>query len=82
MSVAPGTFAHIGRAAYYRAEARRIEELAAAAAQNEGRARFEQVAQEYRSLADTLDAPDDGDAPHADDIDGDGLDQLGAPGPG
>jgi hypothetical protein len=60
-AVAPGTHAQLGRAAYYRAQADRIDTLAADAAPHEGRARFEQVAQEYRSLADSLDAPDDPD---------------------
>ena len=67
MFVPPGTLSLAGRAAYYRAEAARIETLAAAA--DQGREHFAQVAQEYRQLADTLDAPDD----DHDDLDADDL---------
>jgi len=66
--VPPGTLAHAGRAAYYRAEAARIETLAAAA--DQGREHFAQVAQEYRRLADTLETPGDDDH---DDLDADAL---------
>jgi hypothetical protein len=68
--VPPGTLAHAGRAAYYRAEAARIDAMAAETAADEGREHFAQVAQEYRRLADTLDAPDDDDH---DDLDADAL---------
>lgn len=57
MPVVPGAVVPLGRAAYYRAEATRIDLLAAAA--DAGRERFETVAQEYRLLAEILEAPDD-----------------------
>jgi hypothetical protein len=42
----------VGRNEYYRAEAERVQRLAEAAEPGHGREQFEQVAAEYRSLAD------------------------------
>jgi hypothetical protein len=74
----PGTRAQRGRAAYYRAEATRIDSLASDAPADQGREHFAKVAEEYRHLADTLDARI-GDDDDDDDFHGDGLDGLGAP---
>ena len=41
---------------YYRAEAERVQRLAEAAAPGAGREQFEQVAAEYRTLADYYEA--------------------------
>ena len=74
LPVAPGTHAHLGHAAYYRGEADRIDAMAAQSPEGPGRARFEQVAQEYRTLADSLDARHD---PDPDDLPGDADDDWG-----
>lgn len=82
MHIAPGSVACLGRAAYYRREAERIDALAADLVGDTGHARFREVAQEYRVLADTLDPDEEtaaDDAAHAADIGGDGLDSLGHP---
>ncbi|MDZ4373156.1 MAG: hypothetical protein U1C74_17265 [Phenylobacterium sp.] len=42
------------RRAYYRAEARRVDALAAASTPAAGRVCFERVAREYRALAEAL----------------------------
>ena len=44
------------RVEYYRAEAERVQRLAEAAAPGHGREQFEQVASEYRTLADYYEA--------------------------
>lgn len=46
------TGATLRRIEYYRAEAERVRRLAEAAEPGHGREQFEQVAQEYRNLAD------------------------------
>ena len=58
MSVVPGSIAHHGRAIYYRTEAVRIQVLADAAGLDQGREGFEQAAQDYRDLADSLEDDD------------------------
>lgn len=44
------------RTDYYRAEAERVQRLAESTPRGQGRERFEQVAAEYRSLADYYEA--------------------------
>jgi len=46
----------VRRNEYYRAEAERVQRLAEAAAPGAGREQFEQVAAEYRTLADYYEA--------------------------
>lgn len=47
----------MGRTEYYRAEAERVQRLAEEAAPGHGREQFEQVAAEYRNLAEYWDVP-------------------------
>ena len=57
LTVVPGSIAHHGRAAHYRSEAARIQVLAEAAG-DDGREGFDQAAQDYRDLADSLEDDD------------------------
>lgn len=52
------TGANRPRIAYFRHEARRVEALAAATADGEGRGLYAQAAAEYRALAEALEPPE------------------------